>query len=350
MAARLITGPATSIAAFIGHLHVESPRKVGSWTEFTEGVEDAGSAVVSPYLADAVYGWFANGGGPCWIAGAGEGGPFSGYEAALEALAPEVTIVVAPDLWETRDDGAVIAKAVAGHCVAAGNRMALLHTAQDAEPAKVPALLGLGPEEARFTTVYYPWLKVPGDEEKMAPPCGHVAGIWARTDAERGVHRAPANTGVRGALGLQRVLTDEEQGEINGVGVNCLRVFPGQGLVVWGARTLATDDEWKYLSVRRLASFLRSAITDGTRWAAFEPVDEHLLSSVRASVTEFLMSQWRAGALPGKSPEEAFYVTCDETNNPASSTEGTVVIDVGFAPVRPAEFTHLRVTQQAATQ
>ncbi|MGW7461877.1 phage tail sheath subtilisin-like domain-containing protein [Streptomyces sp. NPDC054797] len=229
MAVQTITGAATSVAAFIGRIGVESPRKVRSWSEFGKAVEGSASAATLSYLGDAVYGWFENGGGPCWIAGVGEGGSVSEYEAALAGLDAEVTIVVTPDLWESQGEGAVIAKAVARHCVDARNRMALLHTAQDAEPAKVPALLGLDDEEAQFTTVYYPWLKVADGNggEKAAPPTGHVAGIWARTDAERGVHKAPANAGVRGVSGLQRTLTDAEQAEINEAGVNCLRAFPG---------------------------------------------------------------------------------------------------------------------------
>ncbi|MEV7003895.1 phage tail sheath subtilisin-like domain-containing protein [Streptomyces sp. NPDC093982] len=351
MVDRVITDAATSIAAFIGHFDVASPRRVRSWSEFGNGVKGARSTAVSPYLADAMRGWFENGGGPCWIAGAGEGGPLAGYEAALAALDVEVTIVVTPDLWESQDDGAVIAKAVARHCVDARNRMALLHTKKDAEPAKVPALLGLDGEEAQFTTVYYPWLTVNDGNggEKAVPPSGHVAGVWARVDGERGVHKTPANTAVRGAAGLQHSLTDSEHGELNDAGVNALRVFPGQGVLVWGARTLASDTEWKYLSVRRLANYLYASIVDGTSWASFESNGDELQAAVRAQVATFLTAQWRRGALQGARPAEAFFVICDDSNNPSDSA-GALSIDVGFAAVRPAEFVQLRITQVMAAE
>ncbi|MFJ6722427.1 phage tail sheath family protein [Streptomyces sp. NPDC091259] len=315
-------------------------------------MKDPGSTAVSPFLAYAVYGWFANGGGDCWVAGAGEGGPHTGYEAALAALpaaTPRWTIVVVPDLWETQDDGAAIAKMVARHCADARNRMALLHTAQDAEPGKVPALLDLDPEEAQFTTVYHPWLHVSaggGAKDKVVPPSGHVAGTWARTDNEQGVHMAPTDVGIREANGLERTLTDAEQGELNDAGVNCLRAFPGQGLLVCGARTLATDPEWRNLHVRRLANHLWTSIAQGTGWAVFEQNDERLHATVRASVTSFLADQWRCGALKGETADQAFHVTCDAGNNPGQGTDsGQIVIDVGFAAARPAEFTTIRITR-----
>ncbi|MCZ1000805.1 phage tail sheath subtilisin-like domain-containing protein [Streptomyces mirabilis] len=349
---RLISGTAPSIAAFIGHIDAAAPRKIWSWKEFDEGAGGSGSGAVSPYLADAVCGWFENGGGPCWIAGTGQGGPLAGYQAALAALDSTLTIVVTPDLWEAQDDGAVIAKTVARHCADARNRMALLHTAQEAEPTEVPALLGLDEEEAQFTTVYYPWLNVHGVDgggEMAVPPSGHVAGVWARTDTGRGVHKAPANTAVLQATGLQRNLTDDEQADLNSVGVNCLRSFPGQGLLVWGARTLAVGGDWTYLHIRRLANYLQSSIADSLRWVVFEPNDDNLRAAVHASVTTFLTRQWQAGALQGKSAAEAFYVVCDETNNTSDDiAAGVFVVDVGFAAIRPAEFIFMRITQQLA--
>ncbi|MEU0149918.1 phage tail sheath C-terminal domain-containing protein [Streptomyces sp. NPDC006288] len=353
---RLIVGAATSIAAFVAHIDAVAPRRLRTWRDFGEGEGASGSGAVSPFLAAAVYGWFENGGGECWIAGAGQGGPLAGYQAALEELNSMVTIVVTPDLWEGEDDGAVVAKAVARHC-ADTRRMALLHTLKEAEPAEVPGLLGLDEEEAQFTTVYYPWLNVRGvDEgewvERAVPPAGHIAGIWARIDAERGVHRAPANTAVHGARSLQRNLTDGEQAQISEARVNCLRSFLSEGLLVWGARTLASEEEdWTYLNVRRLANYLYASIADGTRWSAFESNGEKLQATVRADVTAFLTAQWRTGALVGKTPQESFYVVCDETNNPGDGTAaGTLVIDVGFAAVRPAEFIRIQITQQVTEQ
>lgn len=164
------SGSSTSIAALVGHLQAGEPRRITTWKEFDKdtpmadeekrAAESGGAR--SPYLADAVSGWFANGGGTCWIVGAGQDGSIAGYEAALASLDPEVNIVITPDLWEGGDDGAMIARVIARHCAAAPTRMALLHTAKDADAAALPKRLGLNEEEAQYTTVYHPWLSVSG--------------------------------------------------------------------------------------------------------------------------------------------------------------------------------------------
>ncbi|MFF9457306.1 phage tail sheath family protein [Streptomyces flaveolus] len=324
---------------------------MGSWREFAEQGAEADGA----NLAEAVYGFFANGGSACVVAGTAGDGP-GAYTAALNALegVSDVNIVVLPELWRSEADAPAIAKAAAGHCARAGNRMALLHTKQDAsasDAVKVPALFGLDEDEAAFTTVYYPWLKVPGvgGAERVVAPSGHVAGVWARTDAERGVHKAPANQAVRGAIDLTVTLTDGEQAQLNKAGVNCLRVFPGQGPLVWGARTMSPDGEWRYVNVRRLANFLTESIRTSTAWARFEANDERLQASLRAVVTSFLKEQWRRGALLGRTPDEAFFVVCDQSNNPPQSvTSGKITLTFGVAPVRPGEFVTATIEHDTA--
>lgn len=354
---RPLSGASTSIAALVGHLEAGEPRRIMTWREFNENTSmadeggraaDSGGAR-SPHLADAVSGWFANGGGACWIVGAGQDGSVAGYEAAVASLDPEVNIVVTPDLWEGGDDGAAIARVLARNCAAAPNRMALLHTAKDADAAAVPKLLGLNEEEAQYTTVYYPWLSVSGvsqGESRLIPPCGHVAGTWARTDAERGDDKALAHVALRRGTRLQRRLTAAEQGELNHMGVNCLRAFPGQGTLIWGARTLSQDSDWRYLYVRRLAGHLTASISSETRWAAFERNDERLRAAVRANVTSFLTSKWRTGALLGKNPEDSFHVICDESNNPPQTAQKRLAIRVGFAALRPAELISIDIVHQ----
>ncbi|MER6847044.1 phage tail sheath subtilisin-like domain-containing protein [Streptomyces flaveolus] len=352
-AVQMIKGAGTATAAFVAPLQggdFAQPRRVGSWRQFTEqGAEDGGAN-----LAEAVYGFFANGGSACYVVGTAGDGP-GACTAALHALedVPEVNIVVLAELWRSEADAPAIAKAAAGHCVRAGNRMALLHTKQDAsasDAVKVPALFGLDEEEAAFTTVYYPWVKVPGVKgaERVAPPSGHVAGVWARTDAERGVHKAPANQVVRGAVHLTTALTDKDQAPLNEAGVNCLRAFPGQGLLVWGARTLSTHCEWRYLNVRRLVNFLTESVRTSTAWACFEPNDDSLRASLRAAVTSFLTDQWRQGALLGRTPDEAFYVICDESNNPPQSAAGKITLIFAVAPMRPAEFVTVTIEHDIA--
>ena len=184
----------------------------------------------------------------------------------------------------------------------------------------------------------------------MVPPSGHMAGVWARTDNTRGVHKAPANEVVLGVNGL--ALPDHPRGagrRSTSVGINCIRAFPGRGIRVWGARTLSSDPEWRYLNVRRLFNYISESIMEGTQWAVFEPNDERLWIRLRISVSSFLTRTWREGALFGATPDEAFYVKCDaETNPPDVIDAGQVVIEIGISPVKPAEFVIFRISQYTA--
>jgi phage tail sheath protein FI len=174
-----------------------------------------------------------------------------------------------------------------------------------------------------------------------------VAGVWARNDDTRGVHKAPANEPIRGALNLTYRVTREEQGTLNPKGVNCIRYFSGEGIKVWGARTL--DDaasEYRYVNVRRLVNMLKESIAEGTRWVVFEPNDFQLWKSITRDVRAFLTRVWRDGALLGRTPEEAFYVKCDEeTNTPERIDAGEVHCEIGIAPVKPAEFVIFEIRQ-----
>ncbi|MGH6628828.1 MAG: phage tail sheath family protein, partial [Burkholderiales bacterium] len=178
------------------------------------------------------------------------------------------------------------------------------------------------------------------------PPSGHVAGIYARNDTERGVHKAPANEIVRGALETELTLTKGEQDVLNPMGVNCIRSFTGRGLRVWGARTISSDPAWRYVNVRRLFNYVEKSIERGTQWVVFEPNDPDLWARVRRDVTAFLTGVWRDGALFGMTPQEAFFVKCDaETNPPDVRDRGQLVIEIGLAPVKPAEFVIFRLSQ-----
>jgi phage tail sheath protein FI len=210
---------------------------------------------------------------------------------------------------------------------------------------------GLGARQSPYGTFYFPHITVrdplaPGNLINV-PPSGHVAGIWARTDATRGVHKAPANEIVRGALNLTYRLTRAELGELNQAGVNCIRLFATEGIRVWGARTLAgSSSEWRYLNVRRLFNMIEESIADNTRWIVFEPNDNTLWKSIRRDISAFLVGLWRDGALMGQTPEEAFFVKCDEETNPPDVIDrGMVVTLIGIAPVKPAEFIVFRISQ-----
>jgi phage tail sheath protein FI len=177
-----------------------------------------------------------------------------------------------------------------------------------------------------------------------------MAGIWGRNDDTRGVWKAPANEVVAGALDLETNVTRREHDELNPAGINVIRAFPGRGIRVWGARTLSSDSEWRYINVRRLFNFIESSILAGTQWVVFEPNDQDLWQRIRRTVTGFLLGLWREGALFGGTPEQAFYVKCDEETNPPDVIDaGRVVIEIGVCPVKPAEFVVFRISQLSSS-
>lgn len=210
---------------------------------------------------------------------------------------------------------------------------------------------------SQFAALYYPWIQVPNPRESgkpiFVPPCGHMMGIWCRTDETRGIYKAPANEIPRGVIGLAYDTNFREQEFLNPQGINCIRKFRDRGTLVWGARTLAQKDDidWRYISVRRIMSYIAKSIELGTQWAVFEPNDEDLWARVTRTVKNFLERIWREGALFGSSPDEAFYVKCDaELNTPETMKLGLLFVEVGVAPVRPAEFVIFRISQWDPTQ
>ena len=204
--------------------------------------------------------------------------------------------------------------------------------------------------QGSYAGLYFPWITV-FDPVAGAPaqiaPSGHLAGIYANTDATRGVFKAPANVAVTGALDVATKVTQAQQDGLNPEGINVIRSFGGT-VTVWGARTLADDNttEFRYVSTRRYFNYLRESIIDGTRWVVFEPNSPSLWQRVIRNVGDFLLSEWRAGGLFGTTPQQAFYVRCDATTNPPAVRElGQLVTEVGVAIVKPAEFVIFRVEQ-----
>jgi hypothetical protein len=281
-----------------------------------------------------------------------------GFEAGLDALrdVDDVNIVCVPDA-AAHPECLAIQGAMILHCVDLKERFAVL----DSRPGNPPSGPG-SVEEHRasvespsgFAALYYPWLQVRDPLSATIPPAmmfippsGHIAGIYARTDQERGVHKAPANTDVRGVLGLERRLSDGQQGPLNLGGVNVLRIFQGSNTaVVWGARTTVDPDvtDWIYVNVRRLMLYIEESIEEGIRWAVFEPNGLPLWQQLKRAITEFLTRVWRDGALFGDSPDKAFYVRIDEALNPPSVRAlGRLYIEIGVAAVLPAEFIIVRI-------
>ncbi len=273
--------------------------------------------------------------------------------AAIE----DISIVCIPDAVAiAKEDDTLlraIQQSVMDHCENMEDRVAVLDTPRDMEPSEaLQWRMYTAGYNSKQATLYWPWLEVMDPLSKLpklVPPCGHVAGVWARTDATRGVHKAPANEGVMGITGLGYRMTDSQQGELNRSGLNCIRAFPGAGIKVWGARTLGNDPEWRYLNVRRLFNNISDSIRQGTLWAVFEPNDERLWMQLQIAISNFLTLYWRSGALFGATPDQAFFVKCDsETNPPAVRDAGQVVTEIGISPVKPAEFVIFRISQYTA--
>jgi phage tail sheath protein FI len=206
--------------------------------------------------------------------------------------------------------------------------------------------------DSKYAAFYYPWVKitdpVTGLETNM-PPSGFVAGIYARNDIQRAVYKAPANEVVNLAIGFERLVSKGEQEVLNPDGVNCFRFFPGRGYRLWGARTMSSDPEWKYVNLRRYFAFLEHSIDRGTQWAVFEPNGEQLWANVRRTIEDFLFDQWQNGALLGDKPEKAYFVKCDRTTMSQNDLDnGRLVCQIGVAPLRPAEFVIFRIGQWTA--
>ena len=211
------------------------------------------------------------------------------------------------------------------------------------------------PSRSNNAAMFYPWIEVPDpvgigrNPKRFVPPAGHMAGVFARTDVTRGVWKAPAGieAQVSGAIDLQHQLVDADQDLLNPIGLNCLRSFPNTGIVVWGSRTLAADPEWRYVPVRRTALFLKESLRRGLKWAVFEPNDQELWDRIRINIGAFMLGLFRQGAFQGATPEEAFRVKCDRETNPQELVDqGIVTAQVAFAPLKPAEFVVIEISQK----
>jgi len=362
----------TGIAAFLGYadtrIERSGPTPLTLWSQF-DAVYDVPA---DGYLRASVQAFFENGGGRCWVVPLREVddhgdavAPLPALQAGLGALTDveDVDLVCFPDAMRRPggypvDPDAVNAlqTALVADCDRDGTRLAIL----DALPAGTGSALAYaaalaGPtwldQRSRFDSpnaaLYTPWVRPVGRTD-FVPPCGYVAGVVARTDAATGVHKAPANEQLLGAVDLEAAFGDADNAMLNDAGVNCLRAFPGRGLLVWGARTVSSDPTWLYVNVRRI--FLTAA-----RWIAwhldtlvFEPNDESLWASLRLTLTVYLTGLQRAGALRGATPQEAFYVKCDaENNGPDVRDAGQVVVEIGLATAAPNEFVVVHIIRVA---
>jgi phage tail sheath protein FI len=331
------------------------PQLVTNFTEFTTRFGEVSARVdANSVLGHAVRGYFVNGGTRLWVVrvaslAAGESSdPIDDALAAMETV-DEIALVAAPIKPPDGVD-AIRLKAIheklLDHCERLGDRFAILDSPEEVPVITADAINHL--RESSYGAIYFPWIDVTGKGDHV-PPSGHLAGMYGRVDAARGVHKAPANEVLRGALGLKYRVGKPIQDDLNPRGVNALRLF-GNSIKVWGARTLKPGDDFTYINIRRLFNFLRESIDEGLQWAVFEPNTADLWARVTRNVSAFLTNVWSSGALFGNTPEQAFYVKCDdETNPPIGRDLGMVVTEIGVAVIKPAEFVVFRLSQRSTT-
>jgi len=374
----------TNTVGFLGESMVGPVNQAVLVTNWTQFVKTYGDFTQSTHMAHAIYGFFNNGGSRCFVVNvgppstldippadkvvqAGEGkkdekaaapstgpGPEARYigkdngpgqRTGLKCFEEidEISLVVAPGVTS-----AAVQDAILTHCESRKDRFALLDSPETMAGGvdKLPR-----PRDSKYGAYYFPWIQVydPERGNVFVPPSGHVAGVYARTDNERGVHKAPANEIVRGALGLKYQISKGEQDILNPKGINCIRLMQGGGIRIWGARTLSSDPSWRYINVRRLFIMVETSIERATQWVVFEPNDFRLWKRVTRTISSFLTLVWRNGALMGETPEKAFYVKCDEETNPPETIDvGQLIVEIGLAPVKPAEFVIFRIGQMPA--
>ena len=337
-----------------------------NFTEFTKFFGTFSHDSGQNTLAHAVYGFFNNGGSRCYVVRVNEPNDIDSnfLERTFEPI-DEIAIVAAPgigDIEGTNADVGAIRAAIITHCEQrTQDRFAIFDCPEVVGTDELLNIRLLNrkedgnvvPDYSDYAAFYFPWIEVfdPATKtRKYMPPSGHIAGIYARVDTAIGVHKAPANEVIFGALGLKYKISKAQQTLLNPQGVNCIRDLNGNYLV-WGARTIGGDanSDLKYINVRRTLLFLRESIDEGTQWVVFEPNTPNLWKRITRNVSDFLTTVWRSGALFGDTPEQAFYVKCDaETNPPEERELGRVVTEIGVAIVRPAEFVIFRISQITA--
>ena len=352
--ARSIEGVPTSTAAFIGPtrttpLATDSTghEPLRSFLDFEQqygGLDDLQTAQgsVCNYVAHAARVFFDNGGQRLYIGHVAADAAAEEYAAALQALpeAAGISVIAAPG-YSARAAAAEIQQALIEHV---GQPERFRFAVLDARPAATidEVLAARSGINSSYAAMYYPWVTT--QNSVQLPPSGFVCGILARVDTARGVWRAPANETVTGAVDLQAAIDSHGQERLSAQGINSIRSFPSRGILLWGARTTSEDPLWKYVNVRRYFIYLEQSIYAGLQWVVFEPNGEPLWAAVRQTVTNFLLNNWRSGALMGTKPEEAFYVRCDRSTMTQNDIDnGRLIAEIGVAPVRPAEFVIIRI-------
>jgi phage tail sheath protein FI len=321
------------------------PRKITSWQHFKTTFGDFQEA--NWLLAHAVHGFFTNGGTCCYVSRVSDVESKHTVIDALRGLEAidEISLVAVPGAH-----GEDILTAVIDHCEADTCRIAILD-GQRATEFTVPRIKG-EVRNSSYAAMYFPWIRAYDPVSRgniCVPPSGHIAGVYARVDAERGVHKAPANQIIRGALGVESRVPRMDEEDLHLEGINVIRDFDGD-ITLWGTRTLGgeANGEWKYVNVRRLSIFIKESIDKGTKWVVFEPNGPELWAKIRYTVGAFMHSLFRQGAFAGMSQRDAYFVKCGrETTTQDDISLGSVNIIVGFAPLKPSEFMVIKIGQIA---
>lgn len=340
---RPIQGVSTSTVAFVGETQKgpTAPTRITSWLQFQKVF--GGYFGSDKYLPHAVEGFFLNGGQRCYIRKT-DSDDYSTALVELEGL-DEIALIYSPNAQAVPN----LADLLIDHCERLRNRFVILDSIKGQTPSSVSKPRCV----SSYAALYYPWIKIRQEATRglyTVPPGGHIAGIFARTDSEVGVHKAPANQVVKGAMGLEFSVNAAQQDTLNPQGINCIRSFTGRGILVWGARTLTSDLESRYVNVQRLLIYFEQSIKRGTAWTAFEPNNEATWAKVRMASENFLYTSWHDGQLMGAKPQEAYFVKCDRSTMTQNDIDnGKLNILIGVAPIRPAEFIILRV-QHTATK
>lgn len=353
---RPIEAVPTSVTAFVGEAKygtVGDAKLIHGWADYEAAFGPLESG--DDAMGMAVANYYRNGGKDAYVCRLADNATVVDYQGFFDLTLSrihDISIIVLPGVAADGDGHPKIAEAVA-HCEATRNRMLI------ADPPAGTGLPGSTDVDALSLTVssyavcYYPWIEVAGPEQNganiLVPPSAFAAGIWARTDGRRAVWKAPAGmqAGLFGVSGLEYVVGDSEQDQFNTMGLNCIRHTPGAGEVIWGSRTLATiaEPEWRYVPVRRTAIMIEQSINKGIQWAVFEPNDHRLWSALRANIESFMNGLFRAGAFQGEKASDAYFVRCSlgDTMTQGDINAGQVIVQVGFAPLKPAEFVILRI-------
>ncbi len=356
-----IEGVETGIVAFIGGTQQGPtliPTLVTSWEQFVEefgGLDYSSKGFFLPHAVDL---FFKNQGQTAYIVRVTEESPgdVSGrkkvaYRTGLPCLESlnNVNLVAMPDTTDILDQQELIR-----HCEKMNYRFAIVDS--PANPREVGDAHDIKLQSVKlvsakgYAAIYYPWLQVQDPRTKrirVVPPSGAVAGIYTRTDRQKGVNKAPTNEPVIGAVDTEVAVDQADQNDLNRIGINVIRKFTGRGMLVWGSRTTSSDSIWKYIQIRRTVIYLEQSISKGTEWVVFEPNDDATWAETKRSVVEFLTRAWTDGMLLGTKPQEAFLVRCDRsTMTQADMDKGRLIIEVGVALTRPSEFVIFHIAHE----